>query len=494
MAAAHIPTPRDEVYWSREALVAEERRVFEICNGCRLCFNLCPSFPSLFAAVDALDEASGETVATSAGPAAGHATSAEVDALGNHAHATGGHHAAPPRADVMGQAEALERLAPAVTQRVVDLCYQCKLCDPICPYTPPHEFAVDFPRLMLRHKAIDAKEKGVPLQDRVLGDPDLVGRVGTLVPALANFANEFKPNRVMMELGIGIHRDRQLPSFAAQTFQAWFSARHPMMPPPAAVSGPKVVLFYTCSVQWNDPQVGRAAVEVLEHNGFTVFAPEMKCCGMPALDGGDVPRATLWARHNVEVLAPYVEAGCSVVAPGPTCSYMMKREWVDYLGPGPAEAVAARSFDLMEFLFNLRKEGRLRSDYTTEVGSIGYHLPCHLKVQKIGFRSRDVMKKLPGATVTLVDQCSCMDGTWGMKKEYYDLSKQGAAKLMDGLAASEATTYSSDCLIAKLQIEEGSGKKVVHPIEVLWKAYGGSASSPLAPMSPLEPPTTEEPA
>lgn len=461
-----IPTPREPVYWDRAALVAEEKRVFEICNGCRLCFKLCPSFPALFKAVDALDVSD---------PLPEPTASAVPDALGNHAHATSGDHAAAPRADILGQAEALERIPASVHQEVVDLCYQCKLCDPICPYVPPHEFAVDFPRLMLRHKAVDAKEHGVKLQDRVLGDPDLVGRLGTLAPSLANWGGKVKANRVLMEAAVGIHRDRQLPEFASETFQSWFQKRHPTRPDPKAVEGRKVVLFYTCSVQWNEPQVGRAAVEVLEHNGITVFAPEFKCCGMPALDGGDVPRATEWARFNVDVLKPYLDAGCDIVSPGPTCSYMLKREWKDYLGTPEAEAVAAKSFDLMEYLFRLRKDGALKEDFSVELGAVGYHVPCHLKVQKIGFRSRDVLKKLPGTTVNLVDKCSCMDGTWGMKKEYYALSKQGAQPLLDGMTEGDPPTLASDCLIAKLQIEEGTHQKVVHPIELVWKAYGGKS-------------------
>ena len=463
-----IPSPRDEIYWSREALVKEEKRVFEICNGCRLCWNLCPSFPALFNAVDALDATAEQTAATIA------ARQAEgVDVLDEHGAAS--EFSKTPRSDVHGQAEALEKLPLSVHQEVVDLCYQCKLCDPICPYVPPHEFGVDFPRLMLRHKAIDAKEKGVKLQDRVLGDPDLVGKLGTIFPALANWGSNLRPNRVMMEATVGIHRDRQLPAFAEETFQTWFKKRHTTRPDPKTVTGRKVVLFYTCSVQWNEPQVGRAAVEVLEHNGITVFAPEFRCCGMPALDGGDVPRATSWAQHNVEILKPYVDAGCDIVSPGPTCSYMMKKEWKDYLGSEDSEAVAKRSFDLMEYLFTLRKSGELKEDYTEDVGSIGYHVPCHLKVQKIGFRSRDMLKKLPGAKVKLVDRCSCMDGTWGMKTEYYDLSKKGAEKLLTELTEDKPATLSSDCLIAKLQIEEGSGQKVVHPIEIMWKAYGGKS-------------------
>jgi glycerol-3-phosphate dehydrogenase subunit C len=453
-----IPSPRDEGYYDRTALIAEEKRVFEICNGCRLCWNLCPSFPALFDAVDALDRDAEDYAAT--------AGQAEVDELGNHAL-----HAAEARSDVLGQAEALARIGPEVHQRVVDLCYQCKLCDPICPYIPPHEFGVDFPRLMLRHKAIDAREHGVRLQDRVLGDPDLVGRVGTLLPALANWGTELPANRFLMEKTVGIHRDRQLPKFAAQTFTSWFRARHPEDRDPRKVQGPKVVLFYTCSVQWNEPQVGRAAVEVLEHNGITVFAPELRCCGMPALDGGDVPRAADWARQNVEVLLPYVEAGCDLVCPGPTCSFMMKHEWKEYLGSEAAEKVAARSFDLMEYLYALRKRGELKEDYQSEVGSVGYHLACHLKVQRIGYRSRDLLKKLPGAEVKMVDKCSCMDGTWGMKTEWYDLSKQGAAPLLEGLVEGKPDRLASDCLIAKLQIEEGTGQAVVHPIELMWQAY-----------------------
>ena len=482
---AVIPGPRDEVFWSRDALVAEEWRVFEICNGCRLCFNLCPSFPALFDAVDALDPAA---VLTGSSTAPTVSNAQGPDALGNHAHAT--EHAVAARDDILGQHDALQRLPSSVNQRVVELCYQCKLCDPICPYTPPHEFAVDFPRLMLRHKAIDAREHGVKLQDRVLGDPDLVGQLGTLVPAVANFAAGVKANRVVMEMVAGIHRDRQLPTFASKTFREWFVLRNPHQAPPNEVAGPKVVLFYTCSVQWNEPQVGRAAVEVLEHNGITVYCPEMRCCGMPALDGGDVARATDWARFNLDVLLPYVQAGCDVVSPGPTCSYMIKKEWAEYTGSPAAVTIAAKAWDLMEYLFNLRKAKLLREAYTTDVGKVGYHLPCHLKIQKIGYRSRDLLRQLPGAEVTMVDRCSCMDGTWGMKKEYYNLSKKGAAPLMDELSRSGATRYSSDCLIAKLQIEEGSGKKVVHPIELMWEAYGGAEGSPLPKLPALLPPST----
>jgi Fe-S oxidoreductase len=474
-----IPNARDEVYWDRDALIAEEKRVFEVCNGCRLCWNLCPSFPALFNAVDALDVDDDEE-ADSGG------SGIEVDEHGNHDFSAHGH-VSKTRKDVRGQVDALEQIPLSVHEDVVDLCYQCKLCDPICPYTPPHEFAIDFPRLMLRHRAINAKERGVTFQDRMLGDPDLIGKVGTMMPSIANFGLDVKANRVMMEMTVGIHRDRQLPTFADETFQEWFGRRNPSPTDPRDVEGPKVVLFHTCTVQWNEPQVGRAAVEVLEHNGFTVYSPQFQCCGMPALDGGDVDRVNRQAQHNIDLLMPYIEAGCDVVSPGPSCTLMLKEHWEEYLGTDQAKAVAERSYDLMEFLWKLRKEKRLDREFPVEMGAIGYHVPCHLKVQKIGFRGRDLMKRMPGTTVNMVDKCSCMDGTWGMKKQYYDLSKEGAKPLLDGLVADKPDLLSSDCLIAKLQIEEGTGQKVLHPIEIVWQGYGGSLESPLQPRPPIAP-------
>lgn len=479
--AIQIPNPREEAYWDRDALIAEEKRVFEVCNGCRLCWNLCPSFPALFDAVDALDQ-SEETEE-------GGGTGVELDEHGNHDFSGG--HAAETRADVKGQVEALELIGLDVHEKVVDLCYQCKLCDPICPYTPPHEFAIDFPRLMLRHRAINAKENGVKLQDRVLGDPDMVGKLGTLMPKIANWGIDLKPNRQLMEVTVGIHKDRQLPTFADETFQEWFGRRNPMPPDPRDVDGPKVVFFHTCTVQWNNPEVGRAAVEVLEHNGFTVFSPTFQCCGMPAVDGGDIDRVKRQAQHNIEILKPYIEAGCDVVSPGPSCTLMLREHWEEYLGTDAAKAVAERSYDLMQYLWKLRKEKRLDREFPVEMGSVAYHAPCHLRVQKIGYRSRDIMRKMPGTSVKLVDKCSCMDGTWGMKAEWYELSKKWAKPMLEMMTEDDPDILSSDCLIAKLQIEENTGKKVLHPIQVMWQGYGGSDETPLVPRPPILPETSE---
>src|SRR5438034_7552301 len=172
-------------------------------------------------------------------------------------------------------------------KEVVDLCYQCKLCYNHCPYTPPHRWHVDFPRLMLRARSTEARHKGVTLQDRFLGNTELVGRLGSLTAPVSNWASTMPPQRVLMQAVVGIHKDRQLPAFHRETFSAWFDRRRPALSKPRAA----VALFATCSVEFNDPATGRAAVAVLERNGVDVSLPAQRCCGMPYLDGGAVKEA-----------------------------------------------------------------------------------------------------------------------------------------------------------------------------------------------------------
>jgi glycerol-3-phosphate dehydrogenase subunit C len=311
----------DRAFWSPGDLDQELRRVFSICNGCRLCYNLCPSFPALLNRVDELDphraDAEGKLLSKEA-------PIAEEDA----ARALAGVKVATDNP--------VDRLGPSDLEKVVDLCYNCKLCFPICPYVPPHEFAVDFPRLMMRAKAVTAKQHGVTLQDKFLGATDLVGSVMTLAPGLANWAQHNAFNRLLMEKTVGIHRERNLPDWAEETFDRWWAgherdkANGKAKAKPQAKreesGAPKAVLFPTCSVNYNDPEVGRAAVEVLERSGVTVASPPFKCCGMPSLDGGDIAQCLDQIDDNVKALLPFVRAGYAVVTPGPTCTFMLRQD------------------------------------------------------------------------------------------------------------------------------------------------------------------------
>jgi Fe-S oxidoreductase len=414
--------PRSEEFWGEAALDQEIQRIFDICHGCRLCFNLCPSFPKLFEYVDAHGD------------------------------------------------EEVAGLTKSEIREVVDLCYECKLCYPKCPYIPPHDFMLDFPRLMLRAKAINARKEGISSKDKMLSDPDLVGRLGSTTAPIFNLANRTKPGRVMMEKTVGIHRDWPLPVYEGQPFSKWFANRQPQPNADVGLNG-KVAFFTTCTVEYSEVATGIAAVQVLEHNGVEVIERYETCCGMPALDVGDVDTATGNAERNIAALAEAIREGYAVVAPGPTCSYMLKEEYPLLVDSDDARLVSENTFDLCEYLFKLHREKKLNTEFPNPPGVIAYHMPCHLKAQNIGYRSRDLLK-LTGAKVQMVDRCSAVDGTWGMTAEYHDLSLKWAGKLLRGMEKAKADVYASDCPLAALRILEGTGTKALHPIIVLRDAYG----------------------
>ncbi len=409
-----------------KSLSAELTRIADICHGCRRCFSLCPSFDVLFKGLD----------------------TAEVDG------------------DV-------EKLPAKVFDDFVDLCYECKLCLPHCPYIPPHRWHVDIPHLVLEARRTRREAAGLPLRERMLSNPDRLGRLASPVAPLANFVNALPAVRWALEKTAGISAKKDLPRFAGETFTAWFRKR----PAPAARPDPsaKVVFYPTCSVEWNRPEIGKAAVQVLEHSGVEVVVEYPRCCGMPFFDVGDVPSAVEARTDVVRALLPWVEKGYAVVTPGPSCSLMIKKEY-PWLGGGDAvERVGKATRDLFEFLMELKGKRRLALDFPRAPKSIAYHLPCHLKVQNIGYRSRDLLA-LTGAAVTMVEKCSGHDGTWAMKAEYFDESMKVGKKLFDGLAAAQAEVVASDCPLAGVQIRQGMGVPVLHPAEVLRNAYGLSTN------------------
>ena len=422
--------PSEPKYWDKAALQKELDRAFELCAGCRLCFKYCQSFPTLF---DAVDRGGG------------------VRALGDE-----------------------------TTRDVVEQCFQCKLCYTQCPYTEAegHEFKLDFPRLMTRAKAVRRRAEGIPLRDRLMANPDLLGRVGCATAPLANWANRFRPNRLAMEVFGGIHRDKLLPRYESETFDAWFRRETggADVTPDGRI---KALLFETCFVDYNRPSLGQAAVRVLRHNDCQVACPKLECCGMPALDAGDVRLARRKAERNVRALLPWVERGFAVAVINPTCSLMIRDEYPrlldDPADPALAEAarrVAAATKDISEFLFGLKQAGEFKEDFrSTPNGPIAYHAPCHLRMQAVGFRGRDLMRRIPGAQPRLVQECCGHDGTWAMKKEYFELAMKNGRKAFEGMDEAQAEVWTTDCPLAALQFEQARGVRPLHPVEVLDRAY-----------------------
>ena len=425
--------PANPVFWDAADLRSEMDRIFEICQGCRLCDKMCPSFDVLFRRLDAIDD---ELTARKCSDSP------------------------------------VEHLADGDYRTVSDLCYQCKLCYPKCPYTPPHAYELDFPRLLLREQAQHKKETGISFGDRVLGDPDRAGAIGAAFPSLMNWMNRNSLVRGAMEKTVGIHHEKTLPEYHGETFEQWFAAwkaGRGTVTAPAA----KVAVYATCLVNFNNPRIGKALVKVLDHNNVEVVACQKICCGMPNISTGDLREAMRKTNANIDTLHAFVEEGYDIVIPSPSCSLNIRQDYEQIgMDKARAKAVASHSYDAGEYLMKLHAEGKLRTDFTGGGGAYTYHLPCHLKVQNIGFKSRDLLALLPDADVAMVQQCSGHDGQWSMKKDYYELSLQAGKKLFDGIRKRDAASVVSDCAFAHLHIEEGTGKASRHPVEILCAAYG----------------------
>ena len=421
-----IYDPVDPGYWDGGLLKTEVERAFEICHGCRMCFKYCDSFPKLFSLVD--DGHQGDVRAL---------TSEERD-------------------------------------QVMDDCFQCKLCEVQCPYTPRegHAFALDFPRLVHRYQAVRAKREGFSLRDRVLGNPDFAGTMARASFGLANTMNRVALHRWFMDKVLGIHPEAHLPDFASATFEAWAKKSGHL----AQDTGHEAVLFQTCYVQHNEPQIGKDTLEVLEKNGCQAkCVGGLVCCGMPAWEHGDLETLRKQARQNLDVLMPQVEAGAKVLVINPTCAMMLRREYPELLEGEDRERarrLAAAVRDTGEFLWGLRNEPRANWNFESTPGPIAYHAPCHLRAQAIGFKGRDLLRKIPGVAITTVMECCGHDGTYAMKTESFEASARLGAKAFQGMQAQEAAqVWATECPLAGLQFEQHAGRKALHPMTILARAY-----------------------
>ncbi len=443
---------QDPLYWDAADLQRDFTRVLEICNGCRLCDNLCPPFSDIFDRIEAEDDKLTAAGTASENPVL-HLTQADYD-------------------------------------HTVDTCYQCKLCYPKCPYTPPHEYQLDFPRLLLRADAIKTKEHGKSfknnLRDFVTGDTDRAGAVGTAIPSVMNWAAKNSLTRTAMEVTIGIDRRKKLPEYTHETFRSWWHKRQPSSrivgdAPRLEKAGEqveKVALFYTCMLDQNKPWIGKDYVEILEKFGIEIAVPEQECCGMPELGTGNIPKVTETVDRNIARLLPWVEKGYKIIAMSPSCSMMLRLEQENYAtDKAAARRVMSAILDPCEYLMKLHREKKIVLEFPASAAlSVGtnvtYHLPCHLRVQNIGYNSRDLMKLIPGVTVTMVQQCSGHDGSWSAKKEYYEISLDVGKKLFKAIDKDKPATVASDCSLAHLHIEEGTGEHAQHPIEIVYRAMG----------------------
>ena len=418
--------PAEDKYWDPAALDNEVRRTFEICHGCRLCFKYCDSFPSLFSLLD--EKYDGD----------------------------------------------VRRIDAADTAKIMDSCFQCKLCEVQCPYTERdgHEFKLDFPRLVHRYTAQRMRRRGLKLRDRVLGDPDRAGFLARASLGAANIANRARLHRIFLEKVLGIHRDKQLPDFAQTTFEKWARRSGKIK----REIGGEVVLFQTCYVQNNEPQIGRDTVEVLERNSVDVRCVQgLQCCGMPAWEHGDLESLRRHANANIQILLPFVEKGAKVLAINPTCSMMMRREHPELVSledRPAAKKIAAAVMDPSEFLLSNRSESRFNTQFRSAPdGPVAYHAPCHLRAQAVGFKGRDLLRKIPGVVPSTVMECCGHDGTYAMTTEGFEPSARIGKRAFEGMKESNTEVWATDCPLAALQFQQHAGVRPMHPMTILARAY-----------------------
>jgi glycerol-3-phosphate dehydrogenase subunit C len=424
---------RDPAFYDEAALEQELHRVFDICHGCRRCFSLCQSFPILFDAIDA-------------------SPTMELDGVDKR-----------------------------VYWQVVENCYLCDMCYMTkCPYVPPHPWNVDFPHLMLRAKALRARRGQLKLADRMLSSVDAVGRIAGIpvVAEIVNAANRNGVARKLLDKTLGVDPRAPLPKYYSRTARRRLkrSLRRDLLPQAGGDTRGQVVLFTTCYGNRNEPQLAQDLAAVFEHNGIgLVLAARERCCGMPKLELGDLAAVARFKQDNIPQLERLVDAGYDIVAPIPSCVLMFKQELpLMFAGDAQVLRIAEHMFDPFEYLMLRHKAGLLRTDFKTSLGKISYHVPCHLRVQNIGLKTRDLLKLVPDTTVEVIERCSGHNGTYAIKSRYRDASMKIGGPVFKRVEDSGAGYYSSDCPMAGHQIESGltSIRAPTHPLKLLRIAYG----------------------
>jgi Fe-S oxidoreductase len=424
---------QSEDFYDEASLMSELERVFDICHGCRRCFNLCNSFPTLF---DAVDE------------------SASME---------------------------LDTVPKEVYWDVVDHCYLCDMCYMSkCPYVPPHEWNVDFPHLMLRAKAQRFRKKGARKRDRILTSTDTLGKLAGIpvVVQAVNATNRSRAGRAVLQKTLGVHAAAPVPPYHSKTARKRLDVLR-YEKGERAVKGRatqgKVVLFTTCYGNYNMPSLAEDLVAVFEHNDIPVaLTGKEVCCGMPKLELGDLDAVQRAKETNIPELAYWVDMGWDIVTPIPSCTLMFKQELpLMFADDEDVGKVRDAMFDPFEYLMLRHKDGLLKTDFQAGLGKVAYQVPCHLRVQNIGLKTRDLLELAPDTEVEAIERCSGHDGIYAVKEEFHDISKKIARPVVGKVKKAGADHFISDCPMAAEQIAQGlDDHGAGHPLALLRRAYG----------------------
>jgi glycerol-3-phosphate dehydrogenase subunit C len=421
----------------RQKTEAEMERVFDICHICRRCFSLCDSFPRLFDLID-------------------NSSTGELDTV--------------PKAEY-------KRVADACT--LCDMCFMTK-----CPYVPPHEFNVDFPHLMLRYRAVEAKERKVPLAQRELTRTDRNGKIAGKIAPLANWASDQHNSltRPALEKLAGVDRNAALPAYHGRTFAMRAKRNAPPVDGSAPSAGRKAVLYATCFVNYNNPTIGEAAQAVLAKNGVETEVVYPQCCGMPQLESGDLAAVAKAAKSVSARLGPWIDKGYDIVALVPSCALMLKFEWPLIVPNDEAiKKLSHATYDISEYIVALSKEKGLAPGLGPLDGGITLHIACHARAQNVGQKAAEMLRLVPDAQIKVIERCSGHGGSWGVMKGNFETAIKIGRPVARQALNDRQPFIASECPLAGLHIMQGmelmakgdqTPHRAVHPIELFARAYG----------------------
>jgi len=411
----------------------EMRRVFDICHGCRRCFNLCDSFPKLFDFIDETKE--------------GEVSSLSSDKFG----------------------------------KVVDACTLCDMCFMTkCPYVPPHEFNLDFPHLMFRYRMFQkkiGKLSKIPLQ---LAKTDRNGKFGVMFSKIINWFTNIKNKffRKILEIITGVDKDVVLPRYNNETFENYSKKNTEVINKTAPGFGRKVVIYSTCYVNFNKKNTGVAALKVLKKNGVDVQHAYPGCCGMPYLEQAEPKKVIEQAIKVSNELIRWIDKGYEIVTLTASCGLMLKFEWPLFLPENyNVKKLAQHTKDIDEYVVDISKKEGLVKGLNEIDGGVTVHHACHARAQNMGNKAREMLKLIPNIKIDVVERCAGHGGTFGVMKQTHLIANK-VGKLTAKINSKKNNKYMvSDCPLAGKhlkQLEQDtkiSNDEALHPIELIAKAY-----------------------
>jgi glycerol-3-phosphate dehydrogenase subunit C len=433
----HVLDWENPDFYDEAKVDAEMRRVFDICHTCRRCFNLCDSFPRLFDLVD-------------------NSKTGELDSVSS------------------------DDFKP-----VVDACTLCDMCFMTkCPYVPPHEFNLDLPHLMLRYRAAAAQKGETRLADRELAKTDRNGKFAALAAPLANWATDVA-NRSMrnaLERVADLDHEAALPKYASKSLVDQAKNTLPLVDRSAPAFGRKAVLYATCFINYNDPDVGLVTRAVLARNGIETEVVQPHCCGMPLLEQGRIGEVAASAKIVADALRTWIDRGYDVVALVPSCALMLKFEWPLILsGDENVKRLAKSTYDISEYIVDIARKEGLAPGLGPVKGGIALHMACHSRAQNVGQKAAEMLRLIPGADVEVIERCSGHGGSWGFKTGNFQTALKVGRPVARQAIANGKAFVTSECPLAGVHITQsvdrlgGEAPKpelVHHPIQYFARAYG----------------------